>query len=62
MRLRAESKGASSAHFMKRRFHCKKVEELKRYGIVILSEAKESKIRVMLDPLNNRSRDSFRFA
>ena len=28
MRLRAESKGASSAYFMKRRFHCKKVEEL----------------------------------
>src|SRR5215470_7852029 len=26
MRLPAESKGASSVHFMKGRFHCKKVE------------------------------------
>jgi len=31
---------ASSAYFMKRRFHCKKVEGLKCRGIVILSEAK----------------------
>jgi hypothetical protein len=30
MRLPAESKGASSAYFMKRRFHCNKVEALKQ--------------------------------
>ena len=40
MRLRAESKGASSTHFMKRRFHCKKVEQVKCRVIVILSQAK----------------------
>jgi hypothetical protein len=28
MRLQGESKGASSAYFMKRRFHCKKVEQV----------------------------------
>jgi hypothetical protein len=44
MRLRAELKVASSAHFMKRRFHCKKVEQVKGKVIVILSQANESLI------------------
>ena len=32
MRLRAKSKGASSAYFMKRRFHCKNVEHVESKG------------------------------
>jgi len=40
--LQGESKGASSAYFMKRRFHCKKVEEWKQ-EVVILSEAQRSR-------------------